>query len=134
MTSTTTVDTCNQGSNLRPIQGFFSIGVQGTSIVIGGVCCAVGLFGELSGTGSMDGTQVMIQSNRMIFSSSTCSWQIDEVDAGTLDAVGFSGAASLTVSAVGDCGPGFPCKVRGIFTAERCPYAKCGVMCSGFCT
>ncbi len=125
VTSTTSTDTCNPGSGVQPIQGYFSIQMNGASFAMGGVCCP----NPIWGTGTTDGTIVMIQSNRTVISSSTCSWQIDEVDAGTVDAVGFSGGASLTVSAVGDCGPGFPCQIHGTFTAERCPSTGCGVMC-----
>ncbi len=125
VTSTTSADTCNLGPAVQPIQGYFSIQANGASFAIGGVCCTFPPWG----TGMTDGTVVTIQSNRTVSSSSTCSWRIDEVDAGTVDAVGFTGGASINISAVGDCGPGFPCQIRGAFTAERCPSFGCGVLC-----
>jgi len=125
VTSTTSADTCNLGPDAQPIHGYLSIEGDGASFGIGWVCCGFPPWG----TGMTDDSVVTIRIDRTISSSAACSWHISEVDAGTVDTVGFSGGASLTVSAVGDCGPGFSCQVHGGFTAERCPTAGCGVVC-----
>jgi len=50
-----------------------------------------------------DDSVVTIRIDRTISSSAACSWHISEVDAGTVDTVGFSGGATLTGFAVADC-------------------------------
>jgi len=125
--STISADGCNLGPGVGPISGSFVISGHGPSFVIGSVCCGIPL-----GTGNTEGSVVTIQSDRTVISSAACSWRIDELDAGTVDELGFSGGASLTVTAVGDCGPGFPCQIHGDFSATRCPDVGCGVVCPLF--
>lgn len=130
-TSTTSTDTCDLGASVQPFQGFLHFAVDGTTLGISNLCCQA--LCSLWGTGSIDGDQVILQKIRKVVPvNSTCSWQIDETDTATLDITGsseFGGTVRMDVSAVGDCGSGFPCQIDGAFLAERCPSTGCGLSC-----
>src|SRR5262249_46874302 len=124
VTSATTTDTCNLGFDIPPISGPLAISGSAASFTIAPACCRNAPFG----TGTIDGSDVTIETKREVLT--TCTLQIDEVDNGTTDELGFSGSADLKVTASGDCGPGFPCEVRGSFSAVRCPsIGQCGAPC-----
>jgi len=131
VTSTTTTDTCNLGLEVRPINGPFAIQGGAVSFTIAPACCT----NSPLGIGTLDGSAFTIETRRQLPASATCTWQIDEADAGTTDELGFSGSGDLTVTALGDCGPGFPCEVRGGISAVRCPsIGACGYVCAVTCT
>ena len=127
VTSSTSTDTCHLGSMVQPLQGRYSIRANGEFLSLSAVCIS------FSATGTWDGTVVMIQGDRTQVSSPTCSWHVHEVDAGTLDIEGdgFSGDASLTVSATAD--PTSPAKSTAPLrpSAARAPRAGSLIACFG---
>ncbi len=127
VTTSTSIDTCNLGQGVGLIGGHYTIQGSAAAFAVAYVPCPCPV--PPWGTGTTDGAVVIMQSNRTVVSSSTCSWKIDEADAGTIDASGFSGGANLSVSAVGDCGTGFPCQIHGSFEAEQCPSTGCVMNC-----
>jgi len=64
---------------------------------------------------TMMGDTVYFAINRTIVLESTCSLAITETEGGTFTGSMIAGSASLDVTAVGDCGPEFPCQVEGNF-------------------
>ena len=125
VTYSTTTDACDLGVVVQPVDRFYSIQVNGASLSLSSPCVAG------SWPGTWDGSVITIQYNWTQVSSFTCSWQMNEVDTGTLDPGGFSGDASLTVSAIGNCGPGLPCQVHSTFTAVNCANATCKTLTCG---
>jgi hypothetical protein len=129
VTSTTFTDTCHLGSAVQPFQGYYAIHLMDDSASVISFCCEIPVQ-----PGTRHGSAVLFQRLWTIKSSDTCSWNITEVDLGTLDPFGFSGTSSLSVSAVGDCGPGFPCEIDADFTGDHCPTSTgCGVVCTQLC-
>src|SRR5712671_2687453 len=108
-----------------PVPPNYSIHVTGASVSVSSPCI------DSSWPATWDGTVITMQFNRTQVSSSTCSWQINEMDTGTLDSVGLSGDAIMTVSAIGNCGSGFPCQVQSTFTAVNCAKGPCKVLNCG---
>ena len=125
VTYATSTDACHLGVVVQPVDRFYSIQVNGASLSLSSPC----IFASWPAT--WDGTVITIQYNWTQVSSSTCSWQMNEVDTGMLDPVGFSGDASLTVSAIGNCGSGLPCQVHSTFAAVNCANTPCKVLACG---
>jgi hypothetical protein len=126
VTSTASAGTCNLGSAVQPFQGYYAINLMGDSMSVISFCCEIPVQ-----PGTRDGSVVTFQRLWTVTSSPTCSLNVTEVDLGTLDPLGFSGSSSLSVTAVGDCGPGFPCQILGDFRGDHCPTATgCGVVCT----
>ena len=117
-TSTITTNTCDPAQGVAPIQGNFTIPDTGTSFPLSYMPCPCQT--PPWGSGTTDGRTIVLHRGVTTIISSTCSMQIDEDDSGIVDSSGLGGGVIVTVSAIGDCGPGLPCYISGSFTAQIC--------------
>jgi len=126
-TSSMAVSNCPSTIPVVPI-GFPECFIR-TTTSSPGISCGLGCSNDCTGGPlTMIGDTISFALSRTIVLTDTCSLAVTETDAGTFTESMVTGAATLSVTALGGCGPGFPCQIQGSFVLLPRPPVPPGIL------